>query len=85
MLRATFFACGLFVFLVGVQFLAVDKMILHGKDDKTPRDSQFRGLFTTVTPQGQRVFDPQDWSAFALMSVGSVTMLYAAALPRRKD
>ncbi|MEX0725343.1 MAG: hypothetical protein WEB58_04300 [Planctomycetaceae bacterium] len=84
MLRAMFFASGLFVFLLGVQFLVVDKMVLHGKEEAS-RDTQFRGLFTTVSPEGQRIFDPQDWAAFTLMSVGSVTMLYSAALPKKKD
>jgi hypothetical protein len=31
-----------------------------------------------------KLFNPPDWAAFSLMSVGSVTMLYAVALPRKK-
>ena len=33
----------------------------------------------------QKVFDPPEWLAFSLMSVGTVTMLYAIALPKRRD
>lgn len=83
MLRSIFFSVGLFVTLWGVSFLFVDKMILTAKDD-SPRDKEFRGLFTTVNGERQKVFDPPEWCAFSLMSVGSVTMLYAIALPRRK-
>ena len=82
MLRSIFFSTGLFVLLWGVSFLYVDKMILAAKDDGK-RDSEFRGLFTTVNADRQKVFDPPEWCAFSLMSVGSVTMLYAVALPRR--
>ena len=32
----------------------------------------------------RQVIDPPDWSAFCLLSVGSVTILYALALPGRK-
>ena len=32
----------------------------------------------------RQMIDPPDWSAFCLLSVGSVTVLYALALPGRK-
>jgi hypothetical protein len=31
-----------------------------------------------------KMVDPPDWAAFSLLSVGTVTMLYAVALPRKK-
>lgn len=83
MIRSTFFSMGLFVFLWGITFLFVDKMVLTAKDE-TARPKEFRGLFTTINADQQAVFDPPEWCAFSLMSVGSVTMLYAIALPRRK-
>lgn len=83
MIRATFFSLGLFVFLWGVTFLFVDKMIMASKDEDA-RPKEFRGLFTSINADHQAVFDPPEWCAFSLMSVGSVTMLYAVALPRRK-
>ena len=33
----------------------------------------------------RRVIDPPDWAAFALLSAGGVTVLYALALPGRRD
>ena len=83
MLRSSFFATGLFVTLWGASFLLVDKFVLTAKADSS-RDRDFRGLFTTVNSQRQKVVDPPEWTAFSLMSVGTVTMLYAVALPKKK-
>ena len=83
MMRASFFAAGLFVALWGASFLLVDKLVLHLKDDST-REAGVRGMFMSITPTKQKVFDPPDWAAFSLMSVGAVTMLYAVALPKKQ-
>ena len=84
MMRSIFFSTGLFVALWGVTFLFVDNVTLRLQEDET-RPQDFRGLFTSLNKDRQKVFDPPDWAAFALMSVGSVTMLYAIALPKKKD
>ena len=83
MVRACFFATGLFVALWGVSFLVVDKVVLSFKDD-SPRNSQMRGLFISSSPDRKQVFDPPDWAAFSLMSIGAVTMLYSVALPKQQ-
>ena len=82
MMRSVFFSAGLFVALWGVSFLLVDKVVLNVKDDS--RQTSFRGLFTSVSPERKQVFDPPDWAAFSLMSVGAVTMLYSVALPKKE-
>jgi len=82
MLRSSFFAAGLFVALWGVSFLFVDQVVLKVEDDAS-RGQNFRGLFTSVNHDQKKVIDPPDWAAFSLMSVGTVTMLYAVALPRK--
>ena len=84
MLRATFFSIGLFVFLWGGSFLLVDRMILNMKEEPQ-RQPGFRGLFTTVNAERHKEFNPPDWAAFSLMSIGSVTMLYSVALPKKKQ
>lgn len=84
MIRSIFFAGGLFVSLCGASFLMVDKMVLTvdaSKPDERP--SEFRGLFMEETDSDRKVFNPPEWAAFSLMSIGTVTMLYAIALPRR--
>ena len=84
MVRSIFFSSGMFVAMWGVTFLMVDKMILNVKDDTPAKQAGFRGLFTSTTPERKKVFDPPDWAAFSLMSVGTVTMLYSVALPKKK-
>jgi hypothetical protein len=51
----------------------------------------FRGMLGAPAPQAAQPqvtagaeVDPPDWAAFTLMSVGTVTMLYSVALPRKK-
>ena len=84
MIRAIFFAGGLFVALCGVSFLMVDKMVLTASASKPEeRTREFRGLFMEDADSDRNVFSPPEWAAFCLMSVGTVTMLYSVALPKR--
>lgn len=86
MLRAIFFAGGLFVALWGGTFLMVDEMVLAFKDEPEPqRTEEFRGLFMQKNADDKKVFNPPEWAAFTLMSIGTVTMLYAVALPKRNS
>jgi len=85
MVRASFFALGLFIGLQGMSFLYIDKFVFSGEhEDRAPG---LRGMLTSaqlIDKQTKDVFDPPDWAAFFLMSVGSVTMLYSAALPKKQ-
>jgi hypothetical protein len=89
MLRAIFVSWGLFLAMSGGSLLLVDKMVLTFQDepaeDATQDDEEFRGLFMGKSVDDRKVFDPPEWLAFSLMSVGTVTMLYAIALPKRRD
>jgi hypothetical protein len=84
MVRATFFSLGLFVTMWGVAFLFADKIVLYDNGEKLERDKNLRGMLThqQVEKDVRRVFDPPDWAAFSLLSIGSVTVLYSVALPR---
>ena len=82
MVRAVFFAIGLFIALWGGSFLVIDKLVLNS-DAEHPWQGGFRGLFGAASPARKKVIDPPDWAAFSLMSVGTVTMLYAVALPKK--
>ncbi|WP_339728155.1 hypothetical protein [uncultured Gimesia sp.] len=90
MFRSTFFAAGLFVLLTGTSFLFVDKMVLTHKvvveEPEPVREPEFRGFLgmTSLNDDKQEVLNPPDWAAFSMMSIGAVTMLYAAALPKRR-
>ncbi len=82
MLRSIFFATGLFVLLCGAACLMVDRVVLN-IDEKPVREPGFRGFFSSGSSERKKVIDPPDWAAFSLMSIGSVTMLYAVALPKK--
>lgn len=84
MLRSVFFSIGLFIALWGASFLLVDKLVLNADSDPQAQGG-FRGLFQNAGQAKKRVVDPPDWAAFSLMSLGTVTMLYAVALPKKKD
>jgi len=83
-MRASFFAVGLFVALWGVSFFFVDKITFKSSEE-VQRQPGLRGMFTSVTPQRQRTFDPPEWASFSLISIGTVTMLYSFALPKKKQ
>lgn len=85
MLRASAFATGLFVALWGVVFLQVDKIVFH--NPRPEEDPGFRGMLKkeSIGSETRPIIDPADWAAFTLMSIGSVTMLYSVALPKKKD
>ena len=70
----------------GISFLFVDKLMIKAKE--VPKNEKsFRGLFAAVTPKGSqyKIIDPPEWAAFSLLSIGTVTMLYSVALPRRNE
>ena len=84
MLRSFFFAGGLFVALWGSAFLLIEEVVLTFKDEHVQeRDPDFRGLFMSIDENDRQIFSPPDWAAFSLMSIGTVTMLYSIALPKR--
>ena len=85
-MRATFFSIGLFIGLWGISLLFVDRIVLIARDEVKPERQQgFRGMFTAnASREQQKILDPPDWAAFSLMSVGTVTMLYSIALPKKK-
>ena len=81
--RSMFFSLGLFIALWGGAFLLVDKLVLNTDSDPSAQGG-FRGLFGGASQSKKKVIDPPDWAAFSLMSLGTVTMLYAVALPKKK-
>lgn len=74
----------MFVLLWGVSFLFADKIVLNDSGEKLQHDKNIRAMLSNqqIEKDVRRVIDPPDWAAFSLMSIGSVTLLYAIALPR---
>ncbi len=82
MLRACCFAFGFFIALWGGAFLMIDKLVLFNAPDG---GNDIRGMLAQqqIDKESRPVIDPADWAAFTLMSIGSVTMLYSVALPKK--
>ncbi|QDT63770.1 hypothetical protein [Calycomorphotria hydatis] len=94
MLRALFISVGLFITLCGGVLLFVDRLVLNSMVTEATsgpvaaaRDhwAVNHMLVHRTSTNGaivQEELDPPDWMAYAVLSVGSVQMLYAVALPR---
>ncbi len=83
MLRAFFFAIGVFTSLVGAECLLVDRAVLNIDRSISTQRRIFPMVRSSVGQK--RVVDPPDWMGWSLISTGAVTTLYSLALPRRKD
>jgi hypothetical protein len=78
MWKALFLALGLSSCILGLEFLFIDKAVLHAKHES---NSTFLG---PLDPGGRnRELVPADWAPWSLLSGGLVTMLYSCTLPQR--
>ena len=84
MVRAIFFAIGLFVAVCGGSLLKIDEVVLNASEDARQQPG-FRGMFAMPYQQVQKRVQAPQWAPFTLLSVGSVTMLYAVMLKRQKS
>lgn len=80
MYRAAFLSVGLYMVLCGVGFLFVDDVKLK-EQASTAAPRIFRAV-SRVDPEGRRHVTPPEWFPYTCIGVGTVTMLYAVALPR---
>lgn len=87
MVRSGFFSFGLFVLLWGAAFLSIDRIVLKAehKESEDKEGPNLRSLLTTVNDENKHELRVPDWGAFSLMSIGSVTILYSVALPKRQQ
>ena len=81
MWRAFFLAVGIFLIILGLQCLGIDRALLKIHDDPPaaavwPFDAQSK-----VGPNKQIV--PPPWAPWSLMSTGAVVCLYSFTIPRR--
>lgn len=79
MLRAMFFAVGVFTVLCGLLLFQVDQIVLV----RTPAGDGPGDRVAAWRRDGSATVDPPAWLPYSLTSTGLVTMLYALALPRR--
>lgn len=80
MWRAVFLGLGIFLMILGLQFLAVDKAILRSREEPPPT----LGIFETSPALGpNRTLTVQPWMPFSFMALGAVICIYCFTLPKR--
>ena len=80
MWRALFLAIGIYMILLGVECLGVERVNLKVRDDPPPRAS----LWEKTPEVGPRkTITPPTWAPWSLMSAGAVVCLYSFTIPRR--
>jgi hypothetical protein len=80
MWRAFFLSIGVFLVIVGVECLAVEKVSLKFHEPPPPIATPF----DTQAEKGPRKnLNPPPWAPWSLMSSGIVVCLYSFTLPRR--
>ena len=81
MWRAFFLAMGIYVGILGMQGLAVEKVVLKAREPASGQNS----LFDTGQPKPgpQKNLVPPDWAPWSLMAAGAVVILYSFSIPHR--
>ena len=84
MWRSFFLAIGVYVVLLGVQCLGVQKFVLSLEEQAPPqaRTSFFGGPAATGA---KREITPAPWAPWSLMSTGLVVCLYSFSIPKRMN
>ena len=77
MWRALFLAVGVFLVLLGVQCLGVEKFTLNRHE---PGVASATG---ETKPGPQKEVNPPPWAPWSLMSTGAVVCLYSFSIPSR--
>ncbi len=80
MWRSFFLAIGIFLCILGVQCLAIEKAVLHSTQTPTSTMSQFSA---GIQGAPQREITPPEWAPWTLMSAGAVVLIYSFTIPRR--
>ena len=70
MWKTVFLAIGLYTCLLGLECMALDKVVLVSRGEPTKRERP-------------REISPAEWAPWSLLSVGAVTMLYSFTIPNR--
>jgi hypothetical protein len=78
--RGLFFALGAFALILGAQCLFIDQAVLRAPVGAQPTSNS---TFAISKPASPQVIRPPEWAPWSLLAGGTVTILYAIALPKR--
>lgn len=90
--RHHYFVLGIVTLLIGIQLRMVESYVLnapttkwlmeHSDDPTVQTVNTASDLMQSVGPQPKKTIVPPDWLGWAALSLGSVLILHALALPR---
>jgi len=80
MWRSLFIGIGIMTLIFGIECLLIDSATLYGAGDATAANF----MDPSGAPSSStRVWRPQEWFPWALLSTGAIIVLYSFTLPRR--
>jgi hypothetical protein len=82
MWKALFLAIGVYLIILGVECMGVQKVVLTLRE--APKQREPGLLAKEPGEQGpKKVVQPPDWAPYSLMSTGAVVCLYSFTIPMR--
>ena len=78
MWRALFLALGIFICVIGLECLVVDKFVFAQINQSAPADA-----FAQSAPAAPREILPPPWAPWTLLATGAVVIISSFTIPRR--
>jgi hypothetical protein len=79
MWRSMFIALGIFLCLLGGEFLACDHLILRGSIREAAQEPLVKTASfgqPKATPAERKIYVPKDWMPWTLLASGAVVLMY---------
>jgi hypothetical protein len=80
MWRAVFLAFGIMAMIIGIECLVIDSANLYAAGDTNARSFMNPA---GVPSANTKAWQPREWFPWMILSVGTITVLYAFTLPQR--
>lgn len=78
MWRSMFTALGIFLCLLGGEFLVCEHLVLRAPEKETPVQQTMQNVAFSVPAVNQkRIYVPKDWMPWTLMASGAITLVYS--------
>jgi len=92
--RNRYFALGMILFLLGIQFRSVESFVLNesttralhrfAKQSQIASSGGMTDMFMSVAPSPKKSIRPPNWLGWVLLTTGAVIGLHSLAIPRRQ-
>jgi len=79
MWRSFFIAAGIFLCLLGGEFLACDHLVLRPRVKEQPPTEQtfYNASYNAPVAPPKRIYVPKDWMPWTLMASGAIVLIYS--------